>query len=139
MCGAEASSLFVLGQHPGHGLSVKLHLRGKQRLVVADRADVVLAGHVARGQHTAHAGSLQRRSLVDLQHPRVRVGGHDRPGVDQLPHAGGEVVDVARATRHVARCRLVGKGAADLLSHGDSSAWLSCQNFSSKLPIIALR
>src|SRR5262249_31325335 len=61
---AEAGRRLRLTEHPGDGLAVVDHLGREERLVAADRADVVLARDVAGDEDGDHARRRPRRLAV---------------------------------------------------------------------------
>ena len=70
--------------------------RGKQRLVAADRRDVVLAQNVGRDDRRRDAGYGQRPADVDAQDARVRVRAQHQRDLERARHIR-HVVDIERA------------------------------------------
>ncbi len=85
---------------------------GEDRVVVDDRAAVVDAGDVVRGEHGHHAGHRLDARQVDGGDAAVR---HRRQAERRMQRAGelGQVVDVGRAAGHVQVRRLVRARDAD--------------------------
>ncbi len=99
--GGAARLLIGLRHHAEDRLAdIFDHLVGEQRVVAEHRADVVLAGNVARGQHGDDAGGRAHRIQVDGRDLGVSVLGGAELHVDQtrrLQH----VVDISRGAGDV--------------------------------------
>lgn len=93
-------------------------LTGSEQLVVVDhRADVVLAGDVLGGQHQHHAGRGADGREIQLGDLRMRAGAHAQVHVQQTGRLGN-VVDIDRRARYVARGAVMRQGGVDALERG---------------------
>ena len=125
--GGAAARPLRLADDGGDHLAVKrdLALR-EERLVVADRADVVHPGDIRRGDDVDHPRHGARGAQVDRDEPRVRMGRRDRPDLEHPGPSRGLVVDVDRAARHVTPRALVaergGRGSVRGRLRGDEVA-----------------
>ena len=95
-----AGRIAALGHHREKRLAVKLHLvLGENRLVPGThRADLVMSGHIRRGQNPHHPRCCRDRAQVHRDDPPMRHVRHAEIGV-QRPLRPGDVVAIFRLPR----------------------------------------
>jgi hypothetical protein len=90
-----------IGQYPRDGLAVEHDFRREQRFVMAVGAAVRFAGRVVPGQRRGDAGFFERWRYIEAGDACVRVGGQDRPGMEQVRKAADQIIGVQRRAGHV--------------------------------------
>ena len=93
-----------LGYRGKYRLTDKFHQAiGEDRIIVEDRATIVVAGDVIRGDYRDHAGRGAHRVEIDFADSRVRFAAEAERDI-QRPRELGDIVDISRIARHVQGC-----------------------------------